>query len=161
MPRRLHHRPLAAIALGLGLAACKATATSGSCREGSPVCYDLPAGFVPKGDPVNRPDLFSIAYGDESKGKVEFLVRDLDGFDARWKALQGNAKAAKATDVREEDLAGGKGKMITYTTPEKEPRFFVATMVRGAKKSIECVGEYRTSVPRPAVVDACRSAREP
>ena len=159
MPRS--HFAMALVALALAVAGCKATATSGSCRAGSPVCYELPAGFVQKGDPVERPDLFSIAYADESKGRVEFIVRDLDGFDVRWKALQGNAKAAKATDVREEDLAGGKGKLLTYSTPEKEPRFIVATMLRGAKKSIECVGEYRTSVPRPAVVDACKSAREP
>ena len=154
-------RSVATVALALVAAGCTKSSSSGTCGGGGPICYDVPSGFTQKGEPVKRPDLYTIAFVDEGKAKVEFIARDLDGFDGRWRALQGNARLAKAADAKEEDFADGKGKLLTYTTPEAEPRFIVATMLRGAKKSMECVGEYRTSAPKKGVVDACRSIREP
>ena len=73
-----------------------------------------------------------------------------------------NVRIVSATHRNlEEEIAGGKGKILTYTTPEKDPRFVVSAMIRGSKNTLECEAEYRMSAPRPEVVDACKSIREP
>jgi len=166
-------RPLAILIAALALASlsclegCKKSPTSGACGAGETanadpaICYKVPKGFTQRGDPLKRPGRFSIAYADEGKAKVDFVVSDLDGFDARWKGLQANPKGAKATDAKEEDFAGGKGKLLTYTTPEKEPRFVISALVRGAKKTLECEAEYRTSAPKPELLEICKSIHEP
>jgi hypothetical protein len=157
---------LAALAVGF-VVACKRAAQSDGCGSGEtanpdpPFCYKVPNGFKQRGETAKRAGWFSIAFADEGKARVDFIVRDLDGFDGRWKALQNNAKGAKATDAKEAEFAEGKGRILTYTTPEKDPKFIVSTMRRGTKHSIECQAEYRTSTPRLDLIDTCKALHAP
>ena len=161
---------IAATALALAFVAvvgCKRSATSGgACGSGEtanvdpPMCYKIPAGFAARGEAKKRAGWFSIAYGDE-KSHVEFIARDLDSFDGTWKALQNNPKGAKATDAKEEDFAGGKGKLLTYTTPEKDPKHVISAVLRGAKNAIECEADYRDSAPKPELLQICKAIHEP
>ena len=64
-------------------------------------------------------------------------------------------------DVKEVDFADGKGKLLTYTTPEANPRFMISVMLRGPRNALECEAEYRVSSPKPDLIDACKSMREP
>jgi hypothetical protein len=102
-----------------------------------------------------------FAFSREDKATLHFIARDGDVFDRTWKALQGNAASSKSTDAKEEEFAGGKAKILTYTTPEKEPRFVISVVYRGAKHTLECETEYKVSSPRPELLDACKSIREP
>lgn len=157
-------------ALALSSSACTEKSpgpASASCGAGEtanaspPFCFKLPAGFSPRGEPVKRQGWVDFAFSSEDKSTIHFIVRDLDSFDRTWKALTGNAAASKAADVKEEEFAGGKGKILTYTTPEKDPRFVISALYRGAKNVLECETEYRMSAPRPELLDACKSLREP
>jgi hypothetical protein len=158
---------ICAAALVLGACSEKPAAT-GSCAAGETAsetpprfCYKVPEGFKPKGEPLKREGWQDTTYTSEDKAAIHFIVRDLDSFDRAWKALQGNAASSKASDVKEEEFADGKGKILTYTTPEKDPRSMISVMLRGAKNTIECEAEYRASAPKPELLDACRSIREP
>ena len=165
--RHTHTPWIAALLAALAVAGCKPGGSKGACGSGETAnadpafCYKLPAGFAARGEPVARKGWFNIAYSGDDKASVNFIALGPDGFDARWKELQGNSKSAKATDAKEEEFAGGKGKILTYTTPEKEPRFIVSAVYRGAKSVLGCEAEYRVSAPKPALVDACKSIHEP
>lgn len=138
--------------------ACAAGETAG---EANAFCYKVPGGFSPRGEPIKRQGWVGVAYASEDRAAVTFILRDLGGFDSAWKALQGNSTSSRATDVKEEEIAGGKGKILTYTTPEKDPRVVISVMLRGAKNALECEAEYHVSAPKPELVDACKSIREP
>lgn len=161
--------PAALLIALVALASCKKlTGTDGgSCGKGEtanadpPFCYKVPSGFTQRGEPARRAGWFSIAYGDEGKGKVSFIARDLASFDSTWKGLQGNPKGARATDAKEEDFADGKGKILTYSTPEKDPKHIVSVVLLGAKNTLECEAEYRASAPLPELLEACKSIHEP
>lgn len=162
-------------------AVCAATLLSGACSEkpagsaaagGCPAgetpsetpprfCYKVPEGFKQRGEPLKREGWQDTTYVNEEKAAIHFIVRDKDGFDKAWKALQGNAANSKAADAKEEEFAGGKGKILTYTTPEKDPRTMISVMLRGEKNTIECEAEYRASAPKPELLDACKSIHEP
>jgi hypothetical protein len=156
-----------ALAALLSLTACKRLGVGGGCGSGEtanadpPFCYKVPAGFTARGEPSRRAGWFSIGYADANKARVDFIARDLAGFDSAWKGLQSNPKNAKATDAKEEDIAGGKGKLLTYTTPEKDPRVVISVLVRGTKSTLECEAEYKTSAPRPDLLDVCKAIHEP
>jgi hypothetical protein len=165
----MHDRIAALLIASLALAGCKKLGVGGGggCGNGETadadksVCFKVPAGFTPKGDPIKRASWSSVAYGDDGKAKVSFIVRDLATFDSTWKALQGNPKNAKATDAKEEDFAGGNGKLLTYSTAEKDPKHIVSVVIRGAKHVIECEAEYRASAAKPELIDICKSIHEP
>lgn len=164
--RGTHLTPVCAVALAF--CACTSNSSApGNCGEAqdggepAPFCYTLPNGFSPRGEPLKRKGWVASTFASEDKAQVTFIARDLDGADKAWKALQGNAAASKAADVKEEEFAGGKGKILTFTTPEKEPRVVISAMLRGVKNAIECEAEYRVSSPKPELLDACKSIREP
>lgn len=158
---------ITAAALASGACAQKGSSQSSGSRDtndtssAAAAWYTVPSGFKQKGEPLKREGWVDVAYASEDKAQIHFIVRDADSFDRTWKALVGNATSSKAPDIKEEDLPGGKGKILTYTTPEKDPRFVVSTMIRGAKNVFECEAEYRMSAPKPEVVDACKTIREP
>jgi hypothetical protein len=161
MPKRIAPLLFAALAL----TGCKKLA--GACGAGEtansdpPFCYKVPTGFMQRGEPAKRAGWFSISYGDEGKAKITFIARDLATFDSAWKGLQSNAKSAKASDAKEEEFAGGKGKLLTYSTPEKDPKFIISALVRGTKNCVECEAEYRGSGPKPELLEICKSIHEP
>jgi hypothetical protein len=147
---------------GSGPGSAPASCGAGETANASPpFCFKLPGGFKPHGEPLQREGFFSIGFASDDKASIHFNVRELDKFDSSWKALLGNAASSKAADVKEADFADGKGKILTYTTPEKDPRFMISVMLRGAKDALECEAEYRVSSPKPELVDACKSMREP
>lgn len=159
--------PAALLLTLLALSSCKKLSGEGSCGKGETTnadpsfCYKVPSGFTQRGEPAKRAGWFNIAYADEGKGKVSYIVRDLAAFDSTWKGLQANPKGARATDAKEEDFAGGKGKILTYSTPEKDPKHVISVVVQGAKNTLECEAEYRASAPVPDLLDACKSIHEP
>ena|SRR5258706_7137092 len=156
-----------ALLAALAFAACTPSAPKkASCGAGEtanddpPLCYKVPAGFKASGDAVKREGWFSAAYASD-KASVSFIARDSSGYEAQWKSLEANSRASKAADVKTEDVAGGKGKLITYTTPEKDARAIISVLVHGAKSTIECEAEYHVAAPKPELLEVCKSIHEP
>ncbi len=169
--RARHLIAVAALGLATCVVACKggakgllggSTCASGeTANEDPPLCYRVPAGMTQKGDPIRRADHFQIGYQGEGGLKVTFLSRAPGSFDSTWKALQANARNSKASDAKEEELDGGKTRVLTYTTPGKDARSILSLVRTGPTRVLECEAEGPKGAPMDEVLAACKAIHEP
>jgi hypothetical protein len=162
---------LAAVSLSVLAVACKGSAkellAGAGCKSGEtanddpPLCYRVPSGMKAKGEPIRRPGHFQIAFAGDGAAKISFLARDAATFDSTWKALQGNAARSKATDAKEEKLDDGKTLVLTYTTPEAEPRSILSVVRAGKTRTLECEVEAPKGSITDDIVAACKGIHEP
>jgi hypothetical protein len=140
-------------------AKCAAGATA---NENPPFCYVVPAGMKRTVDPIKQKGRYQLIFKDAANGSVlSFIAWDHGAFDATWKALQANAAASKATDVKKEDLDGGKAKLLTYTAPGTNGRSIASYVVQGAKQTLECEVDIDKHLPTDKLIEVCKQMREP
>jgi hypothetical protein len=166
-----HARVLAAVAAVALVPACKGSAKDllkgGGCasdetrNDDPPFCYRVPAGMKQKGDPIRRTGHFQIGFEGEPRVKLSFLARDAAAFDSTWKALQANATRSKAADAKEEKLDDGKTLVLTYTTPEAEPRSILSVVRAGKSRTLECEAESPKGAPMGELLAVCKAIHEP
>jgi hypothetical protein len=141
-----------------GAAKCPAGATA---NEKPPFCFVVPAGMKRTVDPIKKPGRYQLIYKDAASGSViSFIAWDQAAFDATWKALQTNAAASKATDVKTEDLDGGKAKLLTYTAPGTKGRSIASYLVQGAKQTLECEVDIDKHLPADKFIEVCKQMHE-
>ncbi len=142
----------------LGSSPCASGETA---NEDPPFCYRVPAGMTQKGDPIRRTGHFQIGYQGDGGAKVSFLARDLGTFDSTWKALQANAAGSKASDAKEEELDGGKARVLTYSTPGKGSRSIISVVRKGTTHVLECEAEATKGTSIDELLAACKAMSQP
>jgi hypothetical protein len=139
-------------------AKCAAGATA---NESPPFCYVVPPGMKRTVDPIKQKGRYQLIYKDGASGSVlSFIAWDQGAFDATWKALQANAAASKATDVKTEDLDGGKAKLLTYTAPGTKGRSIASYLVQGTKQTLECEVDIDKHLPTDKLIELCKQMHE-
>jgi hypothetical protein len=133
----------------------------GGCRIGEkanddpPFCYHVPAGMTLKGEPVRKKGHFQITYEGEGGATISFFAKNLDAFDTTLKFLEANARGSKAADVKRAEIAGGNGKLMTYTTPGANGRAIVSVLVKGGRNLLECEASAEKKRTGESLLDAC------
>jgi hypothetical protein len=156
---------------GTAAATAGATAAGGGCAAGETenakprFCYRVPAGYRLNEEQSTKEDPIGLDY---TNGKQHLWIRTASAgnYKGSLDAIRDGAKRVGRTDLKEEDIAGGKGKLITAISIMKsgstETRILHIESALAAKTFMaSCQTQYAESTPMTELLDACKSLHEP